>query len=291
MCVPLAWILAGAGLGRFGWPRFPAAWACAVALAVAENLAYLGNPLSFTNAAVWPKRQAFRLLADSNLDWGQNDDKIGAWMAAEGIPESRLDPLHLLPGPNVLTANAAAGVFDFEQHRWLREHKDPVAHFSHTHLRFDVSDEESDRYMNEERRLLPDAAVAALCPDGLLYESKQPGGQVALQRDTPPEPSSVFVACVKTALGVDLGYRVRSGALRVGHVTSDRRCATEHVVEGKVAWWRLEPGTHALCAVEIPNRRPYLPYRHEGAWVVRGHAAAINVRALLLDSGGTLPLP
>ena len=57
--------------------------------ALAENVPYLGNHLAFTNAAVWPKREAFRLLTNANIDWGQNDEKIAGWLAGEGTRRRR----------------------------------------------------------------------------------------------------------------------------------------------------------------------------------------------------------
>ena len=61
MGIPLAWILAAAGLRDLTGRRAGVLGALALVMALAENLAYLGNPLSFSNAAVQPKRQAFRL--------------------------------------------------------------------------------------------------------------------------------------------------------------------------------------------------------------------------------------
>ena len=57
--------------------------------ALAENVPYLGNHLAFTNAAVWPKREAFRLLTNANIDWGQNEEKIAGWLAERGLERRR----------------------------------------------------------------------------------------------------------------------------------------------------------------------------------------------------------
>jgi hypothetical protein len=250
------------------------------ALALAENLAYLGNPLSFTNVFVQPKRQAFRLIADSNIDWGQNRDKVFGWLQERGIPPQRLDPVHLLPGPNVLTLNAAAGVFDFPQHRWLREHKDPRAHLGHTYLLFDVSPDDYDHFMDDERRLVPDGAVTLPCPADLAYEPRLEGSQVPFERDDAPTADRVSVGCVRSERGADLGLRVGQGRLRFGRWSAEGRCQGALLQDGQVAWYRLEPGTHALCVVELPNRRGFLPYRLRAAWIVRGHAASLHVRTI-----------
>lgn len=287
MCVPLAWLLAAPGLRALAPGRVRLLVLCA-AVAVAENLAYLGNPLSFTNAAVWPKRQAFRLIADSNIDWGQNRDKIQDWLGQAGIRSSRLDPLHLLPGPNVFSLNTVAGVFDFEQHRWLREHQDPVEQLGHTYLRFDVETDAFDRFMDAERRLAEGSSAGELCGDDLAYMAEAPGTQVPFVRDDAPVPGHVWVACVKNERTLDLGFRVLEGRLRQGVVGRDGRCDAELVQDDQVSWRRLDPGRHALCAIELPNRRPFLPYRVDAIWIVRGQPAQLNLRSLALGPDGVV---
>jgi 4-amino-4-deoxy-L-arabinose transferase-like glycosyltransferase len=279
MCIPLAWLVAGAGLARRPWLE-ARRLALLSALALAENLAYLGNPLSFTNAALQPKREAFRLLADSNIDWGQNRDKIEGWLSERGIRPQRLDPIHLLQGPNVFTLNAAAGVFDFPQHRWLRRNLDPVEHLGHTYLHFDVAPDEYERFMNEERRLEPDAVARELCPDELAYERRAEGSQLPFARDDPPAAERAWVGCVTSVRGVDLGLRVGEGRLRFGRFTPQRRCQGPLMQDEQVAWYRLAPGRHALCLVEVPNRRGFLPYSLRANWIVRGHSAGVHVRRL-----------
>ena len=93
--------------------------------ALAENVPYLGNHLAFTNAAVWPKREAFRLLTNANIDWGQNDEKIAGWLEERGLRGAAFNPYHALPGENVFDLNYLAGVGRFRQHQWLREHVSP----------------------------------------------------------------------------------------------------------------------------------------------------------------------
>jgi len=286
MLIPIAWILAAAGLEALRGRRATAILALVVAVSVAENVAYLGNPLAFTNAAVQPKRLAFRLLADSNIDWGQNREKVPDWLAAHGIRASRLDPVHLLAGTNVFSLNVLAGVFDFEQHRFVRAHAQPLEHWGHTYLRFDIDNETFERFMDEERRIAPGPEARALCPEDLAYEAKAPGGQLPFVRDVAPEPDRVWVACVKSERGVDLGLRMGEGRLRFGRFTAERRCEAALLQDEQVVWQRLLPGTHALCAVEVPNRRAFLPYRVEAALIVRGQAAALHLRPLPSDASG-----
>ena len=278
MCIPMAWIVAGAGLasalssGRWRWVGVASIFAT-----LAESAAYLGNPLSFTNAAVWPKRQVFRLVADSSVDWGQNREKIGGWLAAQRIPDIHLDPLHLLPGHNTIDLNALAGVWDFEQHRWLREHADPRGHFGHTYLWFRIDYPTFDRFLSEARRFAPSRLGQEVCA-GEAFAPLPVEGRRGFSVAEDPARNTSWIACVSAPSGTDFEIRGGKGAIYVGHYGEDRVCETERLLAGQAAWYRLPPGVHAFCLAEVPNRRPRLPYVFKGAWLAHGRAAALAVR-------------
>jgi len=102
MCLPLVYLVAAAGLA--GWERMPwSQWlgVLVVAASLAENVLYLGNPLAFTNAAVQPKTRAYRWITDSNLDWGQNGDKVEQWRRQPELDAAHWEPAHALAGRNV----------------------------------------------------------------------------------------------------------------------------------------------------------------------------------------------
>jgi len=285
MLVPLGYVLAAAGLAQLALTPGRRRVLTAVAVvALAENAAYFGNPLAFTNAAVWPKRLAYRVVADSNIDWGQGRERIRETIARARAGHTILEPLHILPGHNTLALNAVAGVFDFEQHRWVREHLRPGGHFAHTYLWYEVGNDAFDRFLDDTRRLRPEPWVSAPCPAELPLERHPPGARVRFALDTQPQPGDGWVACVETRRGVDFGFRAVKGVIRFGRVDAGGGCAAETMVAGQVSWHRLEPGRHALCAVEIPNRRAWLPYSFEGTWLVRGHAAGLGLRRLSFNA-------
>ena len=287
MCVPLVAILAAPGLAVIAEGR---RWAPAAALAIAvtllETAPYAGNPLSFTNAAVQPKRLVFRVLADSNVDWGQNRDKIAAWMAERGIPANRLDPLHALPGTNVFTLNAltGAGVFDYERHRWLRENASPIGHLGHTYLVFELDDALYDRLLDENRRLAPSAYADGSCG---AEEAAQlaPGGKVPFEVDGPAAESRVWTLCVSTTRGTDLGLRGFKGGIRVGPLVSEADPKWETVLQDQLVWYRLEPGRHAFRLRQMANRRAWLAAPFSGEWAVRRRGARVWIH------DGSLPNP
>jgi hypothetical protein len=58
-----------------------------------------------------------------------------------------------------------------------------------------------------------------------------------------------------------------------------------------VVWYRLAPGGHALCAIEVPPRRKLAPYRTQGTFVFRGRAARLLLVAARLDERGRVARP
>ena len=261
----------------------------AAATALVENVAYAGNPLSFTNAAVQPKRLAYRLLADSNLDWGQNRDRLEQWLAERDWRVVRVDPVHILPGRNVIGVNTLAGVGHFEQHRWVREHLQPQGHLGHTWLWYDVDNKTFNRFLYDTRRRAPDPVSEALCPDSLDYQLRPSDSETPFSLHRPPEPDETWIVCVRVRRDTDLRLRVERGSVAAGTFVAPGRCRATEVAQGEEAWWRLEPGAHALCLVTQPNRRPYLPYRLDARILVRGWSVRLDVRPL--TRAPTLPPP
>jgi hypothetical protein len=287
LCIPPACLLAGAGLATLTWPAGRRMGLAVVLVSLLENVLYAGNPLSFTSAAVWPKRRVFRLMADSNVDWGQNANRIEDWVKEARVPDPHLDPPHIVPGHNVFDLNKVAGVFDFEQHRWLREHVDPVDHFGHTHLWFWIDDPTFERFVYERRRLVPLPLAASLCAGaGTRYAA---GSRPEFQLSGNPSPGEAWIVCAETAReGARLGLRAVRGHVRLGPVSPDRVPRWDTLEEGQVVWYVLEPGLHAFGLAQIPNRRAWLPNDLDGRWLVRGRGVSMSTRPAHLNPDGSI---
>jgi hypothetical protein len=241
-CLPIAYTVGAAGLVLLPPIRHLLPAAILVFLtAVGENSAYVGNHLAFTNLAVQPKRHVFRWITHSNVDWGQNEDKVDAYLARAGMGPPRLDPPHLLPGLNLLRHYYAAGNLRFERYRWVRENVDPVAHFGHTFLLFDISDAQFERLLEESRRVLPSPRVATLCA------ADEPLRPLAQEEPVSLMEGQEGVVCVSTSRPADLVMRSTAGTLLFGRATREPG-GRDLIREGQQAWYRLEPGHHALTA-------------------------------------------
>ena len=180
-------------------------------MALAENLAYFGNPLAFTNAAVQPKRLAYRLIADSNIDWGQSREGIARTLARRGAGAHQPRPAPRRARPQHVDLNAVAGVFDFERHRWVRENLEPGGHFGHTYLCTRSTPGPTTASSTRARRLRPEPWTDAACPAATVLEHHGPGERLPFTLDTPPRAGDGFVVCVETRRGMDFGLRVGKG--------------------------------------------------------------------------------
>jgi hypothetical protein len=247
MCVPLAALLAARGLARgLASPRALVVAALLVALTLAETLPYGSDPIAFTNAIVRPKRDAFRYLADSNVDWGQNDDAMPEWLAAHGI-DTQLNPAHILPGHNTIDLNLLAGVAAFDRHRWAREHLEPRGHFRFTHPWFDVTPQEFDRFMGEARTLDVEPAAAESCRKARYAPLVAGAGQpVPAPAPAPDDDSAAPTACVRAAETVDVQIAATAGSatiVRAGRALRDG----ERLWASALLRYRLQPGVHAFA--------------------------------------------
>jgi hypothetical protein len=140
---PPLYVFAGILLARDAWPLATPRRARGAALALAAATTWLvvsvlsWHPfyLSYFNELLADRRQAWRLLADSNLDWGQNERYVKRWLAAH--PHAVLEPPRPRTGTIVVRANFLTGVLGDDRFAWLRR-LDPVGQVAYSYLVFDV---------------------------------------------------------------------------------------------------------------------------------------------------------
>lgn len=90
---PFLYVLAGS-LGPWLARRRAMAAGVAVAIAISANIVFFPKPvstagkhLSYVNELGFGPLHGFRRVNDSNFDWGQDLERLGDWVAAEGIRE------------------------------------------------------------------------------------------------------------------------------------------------------------------------------------------------------------
>jgi hypothetical protein len=144
---PLLYVFAG-GLFK-AWQNFSRtqkglSFALALYLVVSV-LSYYPNYLAYFNEIVWDRKMAYKYLADSNLDWGQDYYALKAYRAehrdvgkAPEIPQL-IKKTHTFYVP----VNQLVGVsYDPATYRWLRENFEPVGMIAPSYLLFKITPRE-----------------------------------------------------------------------------------------------------------------------------------------------------
>jgi hypothetical protein len=145
--LPFLIVAAGAGASRA--PK----WAVAVLLAwhAVSTLSYHPHYMAYFNELIGHRVNAYRYLADSNLDWEDHSYFIAQYQRRH--PELRLvvEPPTPQSGDILVGANQLVGIFDEERYRWLRENFTPVGHVAYSHLLFRVTPEELQKATSTPR--------------------------------------------------------------------------------------------------------------------------------------------
>jgi hypothetical protein len=115
---------------------------------VASVLSYYPHFLPYMNELMPDRKMAYRVLADSNLDWGEDITWIDAWL--EEHPEVVWQPEEPTAATILVGTNWLTGVFKRRRDTWMRERFEPVGHLRYGHLLFEVSEEEAERARREE---------------------------------------------------------------------------------------------------------------------------------------------
>lgn len=135
--------------GSFSW-RFRIALAALATYLIISVLSYFPHYLSYFNELVWDRKTAYKILADSNLEWGQNRHYLGKYLFNH--PEAVFSPERPRPGKIVVRANDLVGLFRPSEYRWLRENFEPVDHVAYTYLVYDVTPEALGKVLPRNRR-------------------------------------------------------------------------------------------------------------------------------------------
>lgn len=99
--------------------------------------------LTYFNEIVWDRNQAYRYLADSNIDWGQSNEAVRQYLAAH--PDAVFEPPLVQAGHLVVEINHLVGVTeDPLKYAWLRETFEPVATINNSVLVYKISQAEID---------------------------------------------------------------------------------------------------------------------------------------------------
>jgi 4-amino-4-deoxy-L-arabinose transferase-like glycosyltransferase len=143
---PLLHVLAGRLVRDWPEVRRPARAALAMggAWALASMLRSYPYFIPYFNELAGNRMLAYKILADSNVDWGQHVAEMRRYEAAH--PGLIVEPEVPTVGMIAVGVNALTGVTrDFDKFQWLRDHFTPVDHIAYSTLVFRVRQEDLDR--------------------------------------------------------------------------------------------------------------------------------------------------
>jgi hypothetical protein len=97
--------------------------------------------MPYFNEFLFDKRQAYKILADSNIDYGQSEGALNSYLTSH--PQAVYNPTTPTSGLIVVSVNDLVGVFGKpEQYTWLRENFEPSNTIAHTYLIYNISTEQ-----------------------------------------------------------------------------------------------------------------------------------------------------
>ena len=107
---------------------------------VISVFSYFPHYIPYFNELVYDRKYAYKVLADSNIDWGQGERYLAQYIKRH--PDTRVRPETPVAGRVVVGVNQLTGVTgDAQRYAWLRENFSPSEMIAHAYVVFDVSEE------------------------------------------------------------------------------------------------------------------------------------------------------
>ena len=104
-------------------------------------LSYYPYYITYFNELVPDKTQTYKILADSNLDWGQSKSDVDRYFADH--PNAKPPTSTPESGQFVVAVNRLVGITtDRERFSWLRENFEPVGTVANSYLIYDISQDD-----------------------------------------------------------------------------------------------------------------------------------------------------
>ena len=96
---------------------------------------YFPNLISYTNEFISNKTNAYKIMADASLDYGQGNYALEKYLAKH--PDVKMATLEPQQGKIVIGLNYFVDLYGTGKFEWLKKYK-PVGHVDHCYLLFDV---------------------------------------------------------------------------------------------------------------------------------------------------------
>ncbi len=103
-----------------------------------SSLSYMPHSMSYFNEIIGPRVNAWRYLADSNLDWEDKNYFLRKFRDENKDKILHYRPRQARPGYILIGANDLTGVMDEKRFEWLRKNFNPIQHVTYSHYLFYV---------------------------------------------------------------------------------------------------------------------------------------------------------
>jgi hypothetical protein len=105
---------------------------------VLSVLSYFPHYIPYFNELIYDRRYGYKILADSNIDWGQSKTFLTQYL--ERYPETKVEPDSPVAGRIVVRVNQLTGVTgDPARYAWLRDNLLPSETIAYSYLVYNVS--------------------------------------------------------------------------------------------------------------------------------------------------------
>ena len=114
---------------------------------IGSVLSYYPQYLAYFNELVPDRRMAYKIIADSNLDWGQNGWYLEKYLNKHN--GASYNPAYPVSGTIVVSVNDLVGITsEPEKFEWLRDNFSPTDTIEYSYLIFEVTPEKLEEIMH-----------------------------------------------------------------------------------------------------------------------------------------------
>lgn len=118
---------------------------------VVSSLSYHPHYLSYFNEFIGKRTNMYKYLADSNVDWGQNQYYLEKYINDNLEKNITVLPPKRTTGTVVVNVNELVGIVSGRRkYRWIRARYRPVAHIAYSWLIFDIPEKSHSRGSGDE---------------------------------------------------------------------------------------------------------------------------------------------
>jgi len=127
-------------------PAYKYAFGLLLIYLIGSVMAAFPHYISYFNELVWDQKDAYKYLADSNLDWGQAEWLRDQYLAQH--PEITVEPSRPTLGKIMVSPNNLVGIVgERDRYLWLRENFEPVDVVADVYLIYEITEKDYQRYL------------------------------------------------------------------------------------------------------------------------------------------------